>query len=374
MKFGIIVLTLIISAHSLFAQQDSEKKGVYKKYKFKSGVVFYDEKVSSFDNNLNSQVRGIARLVFDNWGAKELKEEDLSEVQSGNFKDKRSRHTLTMTDFGTIYTVDYDDKVIYKTRDKDLDLDIMQRVDLSDEAVKQLKEMGAKIIGKETIAGLECDLWDYNGEQVCLYKDSIPLKIVVKNPGFYSEKKAVQVILNKPIDPKEFELPNFKIINEGTYSDNRAALTRTQDYMLSIADLRREMKKRGINLDDKNLTITPDLEKDIINILGRRYLHKQKKLLPSLIKAMEKAKVCIQNAKSEAEANKCMLPVKKINDLLGDSTPEFDFKNLDDAKKAAAIKELDIEIKNTKITAECVAKNNKTTDVIMCTEGTLDPE
>ena len=134
------------------------------------------------------------------------------------------------------------------------------------------------------------------------------------------------------------------------------------------------MKKRGINLDDKNLTITPDLEKDIINILGKRYLNKQKKLLPSLIKAMEKAKVCIQNAKSEAEANKCMLPVKKIDDLLGDRTPEFDFKNLDKAKKAAAIKALDIEIKNTKITAECVAKNNKTTDVIMCTEGTLDPE
>jgi len=364
----------IIIFLTFFTLLNAQNSGVYKKYKFKSGIVFYDEKISSFDNNLNSQVRGIARLVFDNWGAKELKEEDLGEVQSGNFKDKRTRHTLNKIDFGTIYTVDFDDNVTYKTRDKDLDLAIMQRADLSDEPVKQLKALGAKIIGKEKIAGLECDLWDHNGEQICLYKNSIPLKIIVKNPGYYSERKAVQVILNQPIDPKEFELPNFKIVEDGSYSDNRASLVRTQDYMLSIEDLRKEMHKKGINLDDKNLTITPDLEKDIINILGRRYLHKQKKLLPKLITAMENAKICIKNAKTEKEANKCMIPVRKINDLLGDRTPTYDFKNLNEAKKAAAIKALDTELKNTKITEECVAKNNKTTDVILCTEGTLDPE
>ena len=367
-----VTILILLASSILFASQDSSN--LYKKYKFKSGLVLYDEVVSSFDNNLNSQVRGIARLVFDNWGAKELKEEDLSEVQSGNFKDKRSRHTLILIDFGTIYTVDFDENVTYKTRDKNLDLAIMQRADLSDETIEQLKEIGAKKIGTEKIAGLECDLWDKDGEQVCLYKNSIPLKIVVRNAGFYSERKAVQVVLDKPVPEKEFELPNFKMVEEGSYSDNRASLVRTQDYMLSIKDLREEMKKRGINLEDENVTITPDLEKDIINVLGKRYLAKQKKLLPKLIKSMEGAKECISKANNEIEANKCMEPVKKINDLLGDRTPTYDFKNLNETKKQAALKALDIEIKNTKITNECVAKNNKTTDVILCTEGTLDPE
>jgi len=368
MKSSLIVFSLIASTISLMANTD-----VYKRYKFKSGLVFYDVKVSSFDNNLNSQVRGIARLVFDNWGARELKEEDVSEIQSGNFKDEKARHTLNKIDFGTVYTVDFDEKKIYKSRDRDLDVAIMQKVDLSDEPVNQLKEMGAKIVGKEKIAGYECNLWQYNDQKICLYK-GIPLEIIVKNAGFYSEKKAVQVILDKDIQPKEFKLPNFPIVEGESYSNNRASLTRAKDYMMSIQDLRKAMKAKGVNLDDKNLTVTPDLEKEIINILGARYLHKQKKLLPKLITAMEDAKSCIAKSKDEAEAKACIEPVRKINDLLGDATAKYDFKNLDDAKKQKAIKALDIEIKNTKITQECVSKNDKTTDVIICTEGTLDPE
>ena len=368
MKSYFVLFTLIASTISLTAGS-----GVYKRYKFKSGLVFYDVKVSSFDNNLNSQVRGIARLVFDKWGAKELKEEDLSEVQSGNFKDKKARHTLTKIDFGTVYAVDYDENKTYKTRDRDLDVAIMQRVDLSDEPVNQLQEMGAKIVGKEKIAGYECDLWQHNDEQICLYK-GIPLKIVVKNAGFNSEKTAVQVVLNKDIPAKEFKLPDFPIVEGDSYSNNRASLTRASDYMMSIKDLRKRMKEKGINLDDKNLTVTPDLEKDIINILGERYLHKQKKLLPKLITSMKDAKECIAKAKSEVEAKNCIEPVRKINNLLGDRTAKYDFKDLNEMKKQKAIKSLEVEIKNTTITQECVSKNDKTTEVIICTEGTLDPE
>jgi len=249
----------------------------------------------------------------------------------------------------------------------------MQRVDLSDEPVNQLQEMGAKIVGKEKIAGYECDLWQHNDEQICLYK-GIPLKIVVKNAGFDSEKTAVQVVLNKDIPSKEFKLPDFPIVEGDSYSNNRASLTRASDYMMSIKDLKKKMKEKGIDLEDKNLTVTPDLEKDIINILGERYLHKQKKLLPKLITAMKDAKECIAQAKSEVEAKNCIEPVRKINDLLGDRTAKYDFKDLNEIKKQKAIKSLEVEIKNTTITQECVSKNNKTTDVIICTEGTLDPE
>jgi len=59
---------------------------------------------------------------------------------------------------------------------------------------------------------------------------------------------------------------------------------------------------------------------------------------------------------------------------LGDRTPKFDFTNLNEMKKQKAIQELDSEIKNTEVTANCVDKNNKTTDVIICTEGRLNPE
>jgi hypothetical protein len=369
MKLKFILFALISSTFILFAQNS------FKKYKHKSGIVFYDVKISSFDNNLNNQVRGIARLVFDDWGAKELQEEDVEEIQEGDFNDTRSKHTLTKVDYGTIYTADYDENVTYKTRDRDLDLAITQKLDLTNEGINSLKKAGAKIVGKEKIAGLECDVWELNDQQLCIYDNGIPLKIVVQNAGFLSEKKAVQVILDKPIPPKEFALPPFKIVEDEGYSNNQSSLVRAQDYLKSIKDLREELDKKGVDLNDKNLTVTPDLEKDIINILGKRYLAKQKKYLPDLIKALEAEKECVAKAKDAAEAKKCIEPVREINNKLGDKTFEFkDIQKLDSKTKEMILDRISQEIKDTKVTALCVSKNNKTTDVIICTEGKLKPE
>ncbi len=362
-----VVMTLIVTSLLLNASNQ------YKLYKFKSGIVLYDVKTSSFDNNLNSHVEGIARLVFDNWGLKELKEEDVSEVQSGDFNDTKNRHTLSLVDNGTIYTVDFNTKEIYKTRDKDLDLAIAKHMDISDESVKSLERLGAKKVAEETIAGLKCDVWKYKNQEVCLYK-GIPLKIVIQNAGFYSEKKAVKALFDKAIPNSEFELPKFKIIEDEAYSSDSASITRTEDYISSIMDLKSEMKKKGINLEDNNTTINSDIEKDIINALGKRYLAKQKKYLPSLIEAMKNAKICIAKAKNKKEAQNCLSKVQNINDKLGDRTPSFDFDNLNKEKKDKAIKALETEIKNTEVTANCVSKFDKTTDVIICTEGQLLPQ
>ena len=370
MKFKFLFL-LLLSSLVLFAQN------TFKKYKVKSGMVFYDVKVSSFDNNLNSQVRGIARLIFDDWGAKELREEDLEEVQTGDFNDTRSKHSIEKIDHGTVYSVDFDEKVIYKTRDKDLDLAIATKADVTKEIVNSFKRAGAKKTGKKKIAGLECDVWELGDQEICLYDETIPLEIKVENAGFLSDQKAVQVVLDKPIPPKEFALPNFKIVEDEGYSNDTSSLVRMQDYLQSIRELKVELAKKGINLDDKNVTITPNLEKDIINILGKRYLEKQKKYLPELIKALEQEKVCIQNAKDVQEAKKCIIPVQEINDKLGDKTNTFhldEIEKLTPEIKAKIIDQIDQELRDTKVTNACVSKHSKTTEVIICTEGTLKPE
>ncbi len=371
MKLKILTLLLFSSLSTLFAQN------IFKRYNVPSAMVFYDVKVSSFDNNLNSQVRGIARLVFDNYGLRELKEEDLEEVQRGDFNDTRSKHNIVKIDHGTIYSVDFDEKTIYKTRDKDLDLAITQNLDLTHEVINSLKRSGAKKIATKKIAGLECDVWELGDQQICLYDNTIPLEIRVENAGFLSEQKAVQVVLNKPIPPKEFALPNFKIVEDDAYSNDRSSLVRMQDYLQSVKDLRTELAKKGIDLNDKNLTITPKLEKDIINILGKRYLAKQKKYLPDLIKALEKEKICIQNAQNKEEAKKCIEPVEAINNKLGDRTNYFhlnEIAQLTPEIKAKIIEQIDQELRDTKVTNACVDKYSKTTDVIICTEGTLKPE
>jgi len=369
MKLKVLFTTIISSTLILFAQNS------FKKYRHKSGIILYDVTVSSFDNNLNNQVRGIGRLIFDDWGAKELKEEDVAEIQAGDFNDTRLKHTLVKIDYGTIYTSDYDENITYKTRDRDLDLAITQKLDLTNEGIKSLERAGAKKVGTEKIAGLECDLWELNDQQVCIYDGGIPLKVIVQNAGFLSEKIAVNVTLDQPIPEKDFALPPFKIVEDEEYSSNESSLVRAQDYLQSIKDLREELQKKGINLDDNNLTVSPSLEKDIINILGKRYLAKQKKYLPDLIKALEEEKKCVANAKNIEEARECIKPVKEINDKLGDKTFDFnDIEKLTQEAKAKILEQIEEELKNTKVTANCVEKNNKTTDVIICTEGKLKPE
>ena len=366
MKFIYIFLLLSLT----FVLNASDQ---FKQYKFKSGFIYYDVNTSSFDNNLNSNVRGVARLVFDNWGIKELKEEEVSEVQAGDFNATNSRHTLTLVDHGTIYTVDYSEKKIYKTRDRDLDLAITEKLDLSDESINSLIKLGAQKVAKETIAGYECDIWQYADQEVCMYK-GIPLKIVIRNAGFISEKKAVQVQFNQEIPNSSFALPKFPIISDDDYSGNKAAMVRTEDYISSIRDLKNQMKQKGINLEDANLSVTPELEKDIINALGKRYLEKQKRYLPELLKALEAAKTCIAKATTKKDALKCIAPIKKINDKLGDATKEYDLDNFNEIKKMKVIQSIDKEIKDTKVTADCVSKSEKTTDVIICTEGRLNPQ
>ena len=358
----IFLLSLTLNASDQFRQ-----------YKFKSGLIYYDVNTSSFDSNLNSNVRGVARLVFDNWGIKELKEEEVSEVQRGDFNTTNSRHTLTLVDHGTIYTVDFSEKKIYKNRDRDLDLAITEKLDLSDESIKSLIKLGAQKVGKETIAGYECDLWQYSDQQICMYK-GIPLKIVIKNAGFISEKTAVQVQFDQAIPENSFTLPQFPIVSDDDYSGNKAAMVRTEDYISSIRDLKNQMKQKGIDLEDANLSVTPELEKDIINALGKRYLEKQKRYLPELLKALEAAKACIAKASSKQAALKCLAPVKSINDKLGDATKEYDLDNFNEMKRMKVLQSLDKEIKDTKVAAECVGKSEKTTDVIICTEGRLNPE
>ena len=359
------VFLIMLGGSSLTA----EAKGVFKRYPVKSGMIFYDINITGKSKGFTTHTSGIARLVFDHWGARELKEEDSTEVQTGDFNETRDIRSMTKMDHGTIYTVDFDEGNIYKTRDRDLDLAIAQGEDLSDESIQLLKEMKAVKVGKDEVAGFPCDVWRARDQKICLYK-GIPLKITVEAPGFYSERKAVQVVLDRPIPEDQFKLPDYPIVVDDDYTSNAAAETRTEDYIASIHDLRAKMKSLGINPDEDNATLTPEQEKAVINTLGERYLKKQKRLLPKLLVALKAAKECVARADTGEEARKCIEPVNRIDEELGDKTENFDYAQFT-RKKPEILDSLSKEISYLKVTNECVQKHDKTTDVILCTEGNL---
>ncbi len=360
----IALIALLAGTQSLWA------KKIFKRYPVESGIIYYDINTTGHSRGFSTHTTGIARLVFDRWGAREVKEEDATEVQTGDYNETHDRHTMSKQDNGTIYTVDFDDHTIYKTRDRSLDLSIAQGEDLSNESINLIKEMKGIKDGNDTVAGFPCRIWKVKDQSICLYK-GIPLRIVVDGPGFHSERKAVQVVLNRPIPEEQFKLPDYPVIIDQDYTSNAAAETRTEDYIASIHDLRAKMKSLGINPNDENSTLTPEQEKAVINTLGARYLKKQKRLLPKLLVALDKAKRCIEKAQNGQEAQKCVQPVNRIDEELGDRTENFDFKRFDDVKRAKILESLTQEITYLKATNDCVQKHDKTTDVILCTEGNL---
>ncbi|WP_456432958.1 hypothetical protein [Nitratifractor sp.] len=346
--------------------------GVFKRYPVRSGMIFYDINVSGVTpGKFTTQTHGIARLVFDRWGAREVKEEDSTEIQTGDYNETRDIHTMSKIDGGTVYTVDFEERNIYKTRNRDLDLAMAEGKDLSDENVRLIKEMKGIKVGTDTVAGFPCDVWQIKDQKICLYK-GIPLKITIDGPGFHSERKAVSVVIDRPVPEDQFKLPDFPIIVDEEYTSNEAAKTNMDDYIASIEDLRKQLSKLGINPDDPNATLTPEQERAVIDTLGTRYLAKQKRLLPKLLVALKEAIPCIDSVSNSKEAKRCIDPVNKIDEELGDRTENFDFSKISDPDyKRAILEALTNEIRYLEVTNDCVQKHDKTSDVILCTEGNL---
>ncbi len=359
---------LVMGILIYFVSMSVSYSSTFKRYPVKSGMIFYDIQTNSTLNGTDTNASGIGRLIFDKWGAKELKEEDVTEVQMGDFNETKEIHSMNKFDNGTIYTVDFDDDTIYKTRDRAMDISIAKGDDLSNETLKMLKEMKAIKIGEDIVAGFKCDIWKLKDQTICLYK-GIPLKITIDQPGFHSEKVALQVLLDQPVSYDAFKLPNFPVIIDEEYTSNDSASVRANDYIASIEDLKAKMKSLGI--DENNDTPTPEQERAIIDTLGDRYLKKQKEFLPKLLVTLQKAKDCVSQAINSNDIKKCIEPVNKIDEKLGDRTENFDLSNFNDNKKISIVHSLENEINYLKVTTECVKKYNKTSDVIMCTEGNL---
>ena len=360
------ILLLTISALPLLAKEG------FKRYPVESATILYDVDTVGESNGLKTHTRGVARLVFDHWGAREVKEEDSTEVQTGDFNETRNRRNLSKIDYGTIYSIDYDENITYKTRDRDMDAAIAEGKDLSGENFTFLKDLHAQKVGTETIVGLTCDLWKGQDQEVCLYQ-GIPLRISIHSEGFNSSRTAVYAKIDMPVQESEFDLPHFPIIIDDDYTSNASARTRSEDYIAAVDDLHAALKGMEIDLTDTNQTLTPEQEKEVINVLGKRYLEKQKRLLPRLKDTLIQARKCIADANDSRTAEACIQPVNAVDEELGDKTENFTYNDWNATKREAIITSLDTEMKYLNVTIECVNKFDKTTDVIVCTEGSLNP-
>lgn len=190
-----IVFILAVFTSILFAQGQ--------RYELKSAIIEYEIKGFGLVMGAKALLSGTSNLYFKDYGNIELIEEKIAQTIMG---EKEEEHTISKLVGNKVYTVDFEDEVIYEQKIL-LDDNNNPILNMKD---SDLISMGAKKIGNEKILGYLCDIWELGEDKLSIYK-SIPLKIVSVAMGITQIQEAKVAKFNIEIDDEKFKLPSYPI-------------------------------------------------------------------------------------------------------------------------------------------------------------------
>ena len=176
-----------------------------KRYEIKSGIVEY--KITQSGNMMGVQIQGsgTAKTAFKNWGEVELHTEDSQTVTMGT---KERNRITTKIENGKVYTVDFDQKVIYEQNVQDMmHAQDKQLVMTGKEA---MASMGGKQIGEENFKGYACEIWEVMQVKVWLHK-GVMLKSEADIMGMKNATVATKISFNVSVPDAALQLPDFPI-------------------------------------------------------------------------------------------------------------------------------------------------------------------
>jgi hypothetical protein len=188
--FGFLVFSVV----SLFAQAN--------RYDIKSAIVEYEISGNGDVMGNEASVSGTSKLYFKDYGQLELSEEKIGQTITD---DKEEEHNITKIVGNKVYSVDFDEQVIYQD---EMVLDEESPYSLKNS--ETLISMGAKKIGSEEILGYKCDIWQLGEDKIWIY-NTIPLKFVSKSFGIVQIQQAKLAVFNIDIKDDKFKLPPFPI-------------------------------------------------------------------------------------------------------------------------------------------------------------------
>ena len=306
-----------------------------KRYNVKSGKIEYQIKGSG---NIMGMVQmktiGKKRVIFDNYGVKDLTEESkvTKETTMGETKVKKE-HTLKYMNAGMIYSVDFKQKKILRMKNPAVGMMAMmgggKNVQQTGESM--MKKMGGKKVGSDKVLGYACDVWDLMGVKQCMYK-GIPLRIESDIMGLKSMEIATKAEFDVSLNNDDFKLPDFPIYNmdignamheskpldkskleEMDLRDNKKAgkeVDKAAEAMKGLAAGMAALAATGIDMNsNKDLTSEQEqmMQKAMMNAMGgeKSMLAQTKQEILEDAKLIPIARECFENANSVEEANAC---------------------------------------------------------------------
>ncbi|MBV2247816.1 MAG: hypothetical protein KUL83_11665 [Lentimicrobium sp.] len=188
-----------------------------KRYDLKSGIVEYVTTTSGKVMGSTINGSGTETLYFKDWGALELKESVLSQTTIMKFLGNSSTeteetHTIVKLDNGDSYSVDFNKKQIYVSRDISMDMIMANQPngDAGEVGESMLVSMGGEKTGTEKFLGYTCDVWEIMGGKQWIHK-GLMLKMEMTVLGITTKTEATSVKLDVSVPNANFELPDFPI-------------------------------------------------------------------------------------------------------------------------------------------------------------------
>ncbi len=174
----------------------------YKRYEIKSARVEY--------KTLSPQGTGTKTLLFDDFGTRERVHE---KIYNNNqlVVDK-----LTLLNGDKAYSVDL---LTNKASDASASIKMAKSVsgtDMSAAGKEMLKSLGGKMVGKKSMLGKMCDVWQVStvGNTTLLVYKSVPLSVQVKVMGFTTSQEATSFKEGVSTSETDFKLPQGVTLQE----------------------------------------------------------------------------------------------------------------------------------------------------------------
>jgi len=296
-----------------------------KLYDVKSGKIDYEIRGSGKIMGQTMQTIGKKRVIFDEYGAKNLTEENKIEKQviMGQ-KQINKMHTLTYLKGGMMYQADFRKRRIIRMENMGMAMAGMMsgNQNMKQTGEKMMKQMGGKKRGTDKVLGYTCDVWELMGTKQCLYK-GIPLRIESNMMGIKNTEVATKAVFDISLSKDDFKLPDFPVYDmQGSKlnRNNLNAMDREQSAKMSqgVQDAAKAMsaamgalKESGFDMNNPNAKVSKSQEeamkKAMMDAMGgeETMVKKAKQEILDEAKDLPEIKKCFQNANSVKEANIC---------------------------------------------------------------------
>ncbi len=351
-NYSVIILLLLLNITTI--QSDS----FYKAYNQPSALIHYMiQGEGNITKNSHFEIKGRASLVFREWGAINLYKERYKEISTGIAKSTKVLKILKLDDYATISEVNFDKKQIDKRVDPIIEEALKNGTNLSNEFTKK-----AKLVGNSTILGYPCQEWQYRGKKQCLYK-GIVLKEELNLLDINIFKIAIAIDFDKNITDDHFVLPTF------LENESKGFLLKENVGLTTQADMVTAQVIVDGSIEDEDELIEEIAEQDniVAQKLTSELFNKQKELLPELLREMQEARVCLENAENTEEANTCLDQVVKIKEnISGEIEKNCKIKFWIKEAKEQRLQDIEEKIWTMKRQMPCIRRSQNIDDLSEC--------